>query len=226
MDQDKPTSLGPLTRGGEAPARVAPWRRRVTFWRAVAGMAAALAMGALIATIETNSDLVSRGAAFHRRLAQMSRQVAVMRTRLRNEDRELLAMRRAAAARDNLNAILAEPDAALMRLAPVSRDSAATGLAVISGKGRRAVIEVAGLPALGSAQSYALWWTPRKGKPIKAAEFRVGKEGRAAIPAMPPADAAAIAGALVTLETDPSPAAPSGPIELKSGGPNNVPSQP
>jgi hypothetical protein len=225
MDQGESKGVGRRMGGGDTPAGAVPWHRRVTFWRAVAGMAAALALGSLIATVETSSDLVSRSAAFHRRLTLMSRHLAELRMRLRNKDRELLAMRREALARDTLNEILAEPDAALIRLAAASQGSTAAGLVLTSGKARRGVIEVAGLPALGAGQSYALWWTIRKGSPLKAAEFHVGKDGRASLPVTPPPDGAAVAGAFVTAETDPSPDAPTGPIELKSGGPSNPPLQ-
>jgi hypothetical protein len=215
MDADESKSPSRRT-GSDAHTRPAPWYRRVAFWRAVAGMALALALASLAVMVETTSDLSSRSAIFHRRLTQMSARIARMRIRLENEDRELLAMRRETAARDTLNAILSQPDAAVIRLEAASKDSTATGLVVVSGKTRRAVLEVAGLPPLGAARCYVLWWTPQKGNPAKAAQFPIGNDGRASVQAQPPPGDDAVAIAFVTAEPDPAPAAPSGAIELKS----------
>jgi hypothetical protein len=201
-----------------AQAHRAPWYRRIALWRAIAGMALALALASLAAMVETSSDLSLRSAAFHRRLSQMTSRMARMRARLEYEDRELLAMRGEIVARDTLNAILSQPDAALIRLKAQSRDSAATGIVVISGKTRRAVLEVAGLPPLAAGQCYALWWTPQKGDPVKAVQFFIGNDGRASVQAQPPPGDEAVAAAFVTAEPDPAPAIPSGAIKLKSSG--------
>ena len=214
---DQSESNGARRQIGErgAPAGRTPWHRRLAFWRAVAGMAAAVALASVVVMVETSADLTTRSAAFHRRLAHISGRLAQARARLRDEDRELLAMHREAVVRDTLNAILSEPDAQLIQLTGESVGSAASGIVVASRIAGRAVVEVSGLPPLDERREYALWLRPMKGNPMKAAEFRVDEKGRAALKAAPPTDNAAITDAFVTVEAQPSPALPGGPVALR-----------
>lgn len=190
-----------------------PWYRRVSFWRSVAGMAIAIALGCAAIALEMASELSARSASFHRRLELLGSQMARLRTEAADAQRELAAMRAERLARAKINRVLSAPDVTVLRLTP-SAGSDARGLAAISRQAGGAIVEVAGLWAAAGHTS-VMWWLMAQGPPAKAAEFDPGANGRLSLAIQMPPRGARIAGAIITLEPSKSPDKPDGRIVLK-----------
>ena len=185
-----------------AAGSVPPWYRRVAFWRAVAGMALAIAIACAAVAAEFSSELLARTRRYHNRLRQLSSNIIKMRGEIASADREIAGMRIAVEADDNLRRILAEPDARLIRLAAPGRAAQPSGVIAFSAGLRRAAIEIAGLPAPPGGLVYDLWWICGKRGPLKAARLSIGAGGKAALVIALPADGETIDSASVI--ADPS----------------------
>jgi hypothetical protein len=196
------------------PPTANPWYRRVLFWRAVAGMAVAIALGCAVVAIETASELSSSSSNYHRRLSLLGSRVSRMRTQIANAERQLSAMRADRTARANMNRILSAPDAMLLRLTPHPGPATPRGLVAISKKAGRAMLEVAGLLAAADRR-YVMWWLAMQGEPAKAAQFEPGADERVSVMAEMPPPGTRIVGVMITLEADKSPDKPAGAIMLK-----------
>jgi hypothetical protein len=202
--------------GASAPASRPPWYRRVAFWRAVAGMAAAIALGSAIVTAEFSTQLLERTRHFHRRLSQLSSNLATMRGKIASADREIAGMRVTVEIDDNLRRILAEPDARLIRLAPPGQTSQRVGVIAFSPALHRAAVEIAGLTASATDSSYSLWWTRGKhAPPLLAARFGTGTAGKAGLMIALPAGDQTIEGAMITTDSPASTEQPEGATILK-----------
>ncbi len=198
----------------DKPTAANPWYRRVSFWRAVAGMAVAIALGCAMIVLETASELSWRSTNFHHRLNLLGSRVSRMRAQIVNAERQLSTLRAERAARANINRILSAPDVMLLRLAPGAASGTPRGIVAISREAGDAILEVAGLPAAAD-HAYVMWWLPVQGAPAKAAEFHPGADERVSVVAQMPPRGARIAGAMITLEPGKSPAKPNGAVMLK-----------
>jgi len=197
-------------------AQNAPARsdHRLALWRALAGMAIALALACGVVALETSSELFHRNAYYHRRLLRLIGNIHQMRGQIDNADRELAGMRGEDAAHGRLPLILAASDVRLFRLSP-PRNVDGKGFVAISRKVASAVIEVSGLPPPAAGQNYTLWWMFDRHAPVKAAQFRTAADGRAAIVAkMPPMDGERTS-ALVTVEQGDAANVPAGEVKLR-----------
>jgi len=190
-----------------------PWYCRMSFWRSVAGMAVAIALGCAAIALDTVSELSSSSANFHRRLELLGSRMARLRTEAADAERELAAMRAERLARADVNRVLSAPDVMVFRLTP-GPGSNARGLAAISRRAGGAIIEVAGLSA-AAGHTGAMWWLMAQGPPAKAAEFNPDADGRLSLAIQMPPRGARIAGAIITLESGMSPDKPGGRIVLK-----------
>jgi len=198
-------------------AAAVPWFRRTSFWRAVAGMAAAIALGCALVALETASELSSTSTYFHHRLGLLGSRASLMRAQIEDVERELTAMKADRTARANLDRILAAPDAKLMRLRPAAARNA-KGLILVSKQAGEAVCEVAGLPAAAD-RIYVMWWLPVRGEPAIAAQFQPRPDDHLSVVVQMPAHGTAIAGAIVTLEAAKPLTKPIGPVVLKGALP-------
>lgn len=201
--------------GASAPARLPPWHRRVAFWRAVAGMALAMALACAIVVAEFSTELVARTRHFHHRLRQLSSNLDTMRGKIASADREIAGMRNTVEIDDNLRRILAEPDARLIRLAPPGRASQTAGVVAFSPLLQRAAIEIAGLPAPATGRLFKLWWMRGKRVPLMAVRFSTGAAGKAALMIALPAGDQIIEGAMITADSPAAMAKPDGATILK-----------
>ena len=136
-----------------AAASVPPWYRRVAFWRAVAGMAFAIAIACAVVAAEFSSALIARTRHFHNRLRQLSSNITAMRGKIASADREIAGMRTAVEVDDGLRRIIAEPDSRLIRLEAPGRATGPNGVIAFSPGLRRAAIEIGGLPVLPSGRA-------------------------------------------------------------------------
>jgi anti-sigma-K factor RskA len=197
----------------QRPEASRPWYRRVSFWRSVAGMAIAIALGCAAVALETSSELSARSAALYRRLELLGSRIARLRTEAADAKRDLAAMRAEHSARASVNRVLSAPDVIVLRLAP-SAGNNAHGLTAISKQEGAAIIEVAGLSAMAGHTS-VMWWLPTHGAPVKAAEFDPDADGRLSLAIQMPPRGARITGVIITLERGKSASKPGGKILLK-----------
>jgi anti-sigma-K factor RskA len=196
-----------------------PWYARARFWRAVAGMALAIAIACIIVTLETSSELSYRSATYRRRVHQLSLSLQRMRGQIATADQQLATMRGSVLVRDNLNRILAASDVRLLRLQPVDSGTKTIATIAVSRKLSRAVLEVEGLPPAPPGQIYRWWWTLERGTMVAAAEFQTTIDSRAMVPAQLPPGQDAVAGAVVTAESGSAAEKPRGAVKLKSAPP-------
>jgi hypothetical protein len=180
-------------------------------------MALALVLACAAVTFELASEMSHRSSHYRLRVAQLHNRIDSMRGQIETADRWLANRRSEVAARDDLNHILASPDAQLIRLASADHNTGASGLIAISKSLGNAVVEVAGLPVLSAGQRYTLWWVLKHGGRMRAAQFQTDAEGRASVVARLPPREGVIATAIVVIESENSAAARSTKlVKLKS----------
>ncbi|MBF6560850.1 MAG: anti-sigma factor [Candidatus Binataceae bacterium] len=188
-----------------------PWYRRVAFWRAVAGMAVAIALGCAAVAAEFSTELRTRTHRDHTRIRQLSANLIRMRDEVAATDRQLAVMRGAAAVHDRLGQLLAASDARLIRLAaPGHAMTAGGGVIALSGRLKGAAIELSGLPTPPADRVYQLWWTTDGRGALRAEPLYPDPTGQAATVLELPAPDETIAGAAVTLEAASAPSTPGG----------------
>jgi Anti-sigma-K factor rskA len=198
-----------------AGARPSPnrWYRRVSFWRSVAGMAVAIALGCAAVASEIASELSSRTTFFHHRLQLLRSRISELRSEANDAERHLAAMHAEPAAGADTTRVLSAADVVVLRLRP-SPASKAAGMAAISRRVGGAIIEISGLPAI-VGQTYVAWWLLARGAPSKAAIFTPRADGSLSRAIEMPPPGASVAGAIVTLESQNAARQPDGKIILK-----------
>jgi Anti-sigma-K factor rskA len=202
--------------GGELnqPAVRQAWYLRLALWRAIAGMAFAIALACVIVALEHASQLSSSSTHYHHRLRVLSARVAQIQTELADARRQLSVMRAEQDSRETMNRILQSRDAAVVPLGADVANHNTSGLIAISKNAGKAMLEVAGLPA-SPGNWYVMWWLPAGKPPVRAAQFRTDSDGRAAVRVQMPPVHQPILGSMITDERDGSPGQPSGQIVLK-----------
>jgi len=184
-DNPAPTEIA---RVGEPAPGPMPRRRRdpAALWRAIAGMAIALALASAIVMLEFASRAMRHADRMHRRAAALSERVTHLESELAAERTQVAAARRNLAAAQSLLRLLRAPDATMVALAPVSpppsliassrmarggagnlADGGAragaprlpAAMLVLAPREGRAVLMVAGLVPPGEDASFALWWS-------------------------------------------------------------------
>jgi hypothetical protein len=200
---------------GPTAVSVPRWYRRVSFWRAVAGMALAIAIACAVVAAEFSSTLIARTRHYHNRLRQLSSNISAMRGKIASADREIAGMRTAAEVNDSLRRIIAEPDSRLIRLEAPRHATAPKGVIAFSPGLRRAAIEIGGLPVVPGGRAYTLWWMCGKRGPLKAARMSLGATEKAALAIALPAVGDTIEGAIITTDSQASITTPSGDLVLK-----------
>jgi hypothetical protein len=183
-----------------ATAILPPWSRRVAFWRALAGMAFAIAIACAVVTVEFSSALIERSRHYHNRLRQLSSNIATMRGEIAGADREIAGMRTTVEVDDGLRRIIAEPDSRLIRL-ETQRPSRASGVIAFSPRLGRAAIEIDGVPALPVGHVYTLRWMRGKRGSLEAEQISPGAADTAALIIALPSGSEAIEGAVLTMDT-------------------------
>jgi anti-sigma-K factor RskA len=195
------------------PSKAHPWYHRVSFWRAIAGMAAAVALGSAVVALEIASELSSRSTLFQHRMELMRSRISSLRTRVADAEQQVAAMNADVLARREVNRVLSASDVMLLRLTP-GADNSARGLIAISQKAGNAILEIEGLSTV-LGKTYVMWWLPAQGLAASGAVFNPGPDGRRSIAIRMPPRAAPITAAIVTLEPSNAPAQPRGKIILR-----------
>jgi hypothetical protein len=202
---------------------------RVKLWQAIAGMTAAIAIASLLVISDLAVSLARRTNYVNRRVAAMNAIVRTLRRQTAVEQRKLGSERERASVGEVFEKILFAADLRAIKLTvPVEKERArektilqSTGAELPAGRlamsesADAAMLEANGLKPTGTFDVYRIWWMPRHGAPIWAADFLVGDDGLAMVPVdLPPGREKGMSLA-ITLENESYSDAPDGPIALR-----------
>ncbi len=202
---------------------------RVRLWQAIAGMSVAVALASLIVISELASSLARRTNYVNRRVAALNATVRDLRRQRAVTQRKLGSERERATVGEVFEKILFAPDLRTIKLAaPAEKDKEKdksikqsggpelpSGRLAMSESAGAAMLEANGLKPTGTFQVYRIWWMPKRGAPIWAADFLVGDDGLATVPLELPPGREKKLSLGVTLEDETYSDAPAGPFALK-----------
>jgi Anti-sigma-K factor rskA, C-terminal len=230
MDQDEPEPGSEGRKSGEPPAADRPPRLlRIRLWQAVAGMSVAVALASLIVISELAGALARRTNYVNRRVAALNATVRNLRRQTAVTRRKLGSERERATVGEVFEKILFAPDLRMIKLAAPAEKDKRKDKSIVQSDGRglpsgrfamsessgAAMLEASGLKPTGPFEVYRIWWMPKRGAPIWAADFLVGDDGLATVPVdLPPGRGKGLS-LIITLENESYSDAPAGPIALK-----------
>jgi hypothetical protein len=202
---------------------------RVRLWQAVAGMSVAIALASLMVVFELAGSLARRTNYVNRRVAALNATVRDLRRQTAVTQRKLGSERERATVGEVFEKILFAPDLRTIKLAaPAEKDKEKdksiaqsggpgipSGRLAMSESAGAAMLEANGLKPTGAFEVYRIWWMPKRGAPIWAADFLVGDDGLATVPVDLPPGHEKEPSLSVTLENESYSEAPAGPIALK-----------
>jgi hypothetical protein len=233
MEKGEPESSSEEGNGREAPPVERPPRRlRVRLWQAIAGMCLAVTIAALIVLYELAGSLGRTTNYVNRRVAALNAIVRTLRRQTAAEQRRLGSARERASVGEVFEKILFAPDLRTIKLAaPVEKErekakeksgaqaaiaDLPSGTLAMSESADAAMLEANGLKPTGTFQVYRIWWIPKRGAPIWAADFLVGDDGLATVPVDLPQGREKEMAVDITLEDESYSEEPAGPLALKS----------
>jgi Anti-sigma-K factor rskA len=212
MNETQPQRAGSAEPASPA---VEPVRRRTALWRALAGMAVALALACAIIAFEMSEELVSRITSYRHRIATLNKKVDRLKREAAVDEKRLADARQEIVSKDRIKSILLAPDLKKIKLTGTSAAGVATGSVSLSQKMRGAVLIARGLPLPLDGQVYDAWWILKTGPPAKAAEFVSALDGTATAYLDPPPQGSVASECAVTLEASPGGVQPTGDAKLK-----------
>ena len=206
---------------------------RVGLWQAITGMSFALMLAAIIVAAEMSRMLAYRTYYVNRRVAALNAVVRDLRRQHAATQRKLGSEREHASVGEVFEKILFAPDLRTIKLvAPQDTDKdkgkdkdkskalsdgarAASGRLAMSESAGGAMLEASGLKPSEDFQVYRIWWMPKRGPAVWAADFLVGDDGLATVPVDLPPARLKESSITVTLENETYAEAPTGPVALK-----------
>lgn len=231
MEEGEPEPSSEGRRSGEPPSIGRPPRLlRVRLWQAIAGMSVAIALASLLVTSELANSLARRTNYVNRRVAALNATVRDLRRQTAVTQRKLGSERERATVGEVFEKILFAPDLRTIKLAaPAEKDKEkdksiaqsggpelSSGTLAMSESAGAAMLEANGLKLTGPFQVYRIWWMPKRGAPIWAADFLVSDAaGLAMVPVDLPPGRQKEPSLSITLENESYSEAPAGPIALK-----------
>ncbi len=224
MDQTHPdkAAISTVAESGPPPVET----RRTGLWRAVAGMAVALAIAAGIVAVDLSHELVNRVSTYRSRIASLNQRVDRLKQKAVRDEQRLadaraeIKERKLMESKDRIKAILIARDRKLMKLLPPTPHEVAAGTVTISEKMGGAVLNALGLAAPAEGQVYDAWWMLKDAPPAKAAEFRSATDGSVSEYLDPPPQDATAVALSITMEPSEGGIAPSGPVKLQGKVPS------
>jgi len=184
----------PAVGGEELPAvERGPRMWRVRLWQAVAGMSVAVVIASLLVVKDLAESLARRTNYVNRRVAALNASVRTLRRQTAAEQKKLGSERERATAAEIFEKILFAPDLRFIKLgAPIEKEKGKEksivqlpigglpyGTLAMSASNQAAMLEANGLRPTGTFQVYRIWWMPKRGVPVWAADFLVGDDGSA-----------------------------------------------
>ena len=227
MEQTEPQ---PSAENGRQSDQAVPLARpprllRVRLWQAIAGMCIAIAIWSLIVMGVLTGRLARTSNFANRRVAVLNATVRSLRNQKASEQRKLGSERERASVGEVFEKILFAPDLRTVKLiAPAEKDRSKekpdagdlpSGKLAMSESADAAMLEATGLKPTGAFQVYRIWWMPRHGAPIWAADFLVGDDGTATVPVDLPTGREKGMSLGITLEDESYSDEPAGPLALK-----------
>ncbi len=228
--EEKDATPQPRLKSAEPGSRGRPPRLlRVRLWQAIAGMSVAIALASLIVISELAGSLARRTDYVNRRVAALNATVRDLRRQTAVTQRKLGSERERASVGEVFEKILFAPDLRTIKLAaPAEKDKEKgksiaqagspglpSGRLAMSESAGAAMLEANGLKPTGAFEVYRIWWMPKRGAPLWAADFLVGDDGLATVPVDLPPGHEKEPSLSVTLENESYSEAPVGPIALK-----------
>jgi len=192
------------------PARM----RRVGLWQAIAGMAIAIAIASLIVTIEISKALSRRTYYLNRRVAALNTTVRTLKKQTTVVQRKLGSERERATVGETFEKILFAPDLRTLKLSPPTKSSA-SGILAMSESANAAMLEASGLAPSGDSEVYRIWWVPKHGAAVWAADFLVGDDRSATVPVDLPPRGQRAPTIEITLQDEAYAEDPWGPVALR-----------
>jgi hypothetical protein len=221
-------------RGASDEVQVAPRPPRllrVAVWQAIAGMSFAIALAAVFVAAEMARSLAYRTYYVNRRVAALNAIVRDLRRQGAATQRKLGSEREHASVGEVFEKILFAPDLRTIKLvAPQDADKdkgkdkskalsdgarAASGRLAMSESAGGAMLEASGLKPSENFKVYRIWWIPKRGAAVWAADFLVGDDGLATVAVDLPPARLKESSITVTLEDETYADAPTGPVALK-----------
>lgn len=224
----------PAVGGEELPAveRV-PRMWRVRLWQAVAGMSVAVAIASILVVKDLAESLARRTNYVNRRVAALNASVRTLRRQTAVEQKKLGSERERATVGEMFEKILFAPDLRFIRLgAPIEKEKGKEksivqipigglpyGTLAMSESNQAAMLEATGLKPTGTFQVYRIWWMPKRGVPVWAADFLVGDDGSATTVIDLPTGREKEMSLEITLEDESYSEAPNGAVALAEEAP-------
>jgi len=230
IEQSEPEPRPEGRESGAPPSVVRPPRLfRVRLWQAIAGMSVAAAIASLIVMSELAASRARLANYVNRRVAALNATVRTLRHQTATEQRKLGSVRERASVGEVFEKILFSSDLRTIKLAaPIEKDRArgksiaqSGGVDLPSGKlamsesADAAMLEASGLKPTGTFEVYRIWWMPRRGAAIWAADFLVADDGLATVPVDLPPGREKGMSLNITLENESYSDAPNGPVALR-----------
>src|SRR5271155_6113035 len=231
MKENELEPTEPETFGGEPPAvERLPRMWRVRLWQAVAGMSMAVAIASVLVVKDLAESLARRTNYVNRRVAALNASVRTLRRQTAAEQKKLGSERERATVGEIFEKILFAPDLRFIKLgAPIEKEKEKGkeksivqlpigglpyGTLAMSESNQAAMLEATGLKPTGTFQVYRIWWMPKRGVPVWAADFLVGDDGSAATAVDLPTGREKEMSLEITLEDESYSEAPNGPVAL------------
>jgi Anti-sigma-K factor rskA len=229
MELGEPESNPTVGRASGESASVSrpPRLQRVGLWQAIAGMSFAIAVASLIVTSELTKALAHRTNYVNRRVAALNAVVRDLRRQTAAAQKKLGTEREQASVGEVFEKILFAPDLRTIKLvAPQDLEKqkpgaqsdgvqGASGRLAMSESAGGAMLEASGLKPSENFKVYRIWWMPKRGAPVWAADFIVGDDGLATVAVDLPPARLKQPSIDVTLEDESYADAPTGPVALK-----------
>ncbi len=194
-------------------------------WRAIAGMAIALAIATTIVAVELSHDLVNRVTSYRSKIAVLNKKVDRLKQKAVADEKRLadaraeIKERKLMHSRDRIKAILIAPDRKMFKLTTPQPGESAAATVTISAKMGGAMLSAHGLTAPPEGQVYDAWWMLKNAPPAKAAEFRSGLDSSVIEYLDPPPQGSTPTLLAITLEPSQGGIAPTGPVKLQGKTP-------
>jgi hypothetical protein len=208
----KAASAAGVAHAVERPPRL----ERVGLWRALAGMAMAMMLGAAFVTVEFAVALAHRTHLMNRRIDRLSADLRQLRHVQSNTWNKLGVARVEASEGELFGKILFAPDLKTTKLGGTTESPQASGILAVSPDAGAAMLGVSGLRPLDEGKVYRIWFYPRRGVARWVDDFVVNDEGEATVAVDFPQAKSAEGTIVVTLESQDYAEEPSGPVQLKS----------
>lgn len=189
---------------------------RTALWRAIAGMAVALAAACVIVAVEISSHIADRAAEYRTRISHLNHTVEKLKQEASADRKKLVDARDQLRQRDLMKKILLAHDLKIIHLAPLSQAENAYANIAMSESVHAAVLRVSGLAPLSSGAIYSFWWILKGAPPSKAAEFASDGSSDSELYLDLPPERSIATGCEITIEPSGGGLRPTGEIKLRA----------